>query len=104
MVFLPGMCAIVKLNCITWSQALHNGGGLIFVWKNLVTVYLFVRMITGCGAPQNISSNSLNAEKIARLSFAGMDIFSCEGVKVLVMLLEQMLSLKRYISVQDRLL
>ena len=25
------MCAVVKLNCITESQAFHNGGGIIFV-------------------------------------------------------------------------
>ena len=32
----PGMCAIVKLFCSTKSQAFHRGGGIIFVWKNLV--------------------------------------------------------------------
>ena len=33
----PGMCAMVKLNCNTKSQAFHKGGRIIFVWKNLVT-------------------------------------------------------------------
>ena len=33
----PGMCAIVKLNCSTKSHAFHRGGGIIFVWKNLVS-------------------------------------------------------------------
>ena len=58
---LPGMCAMVKLNCNTKSQAFHNGGGIIFVRKNLVTDLLSVMMITGLVAPQNICPNSLKA-------------------------------------------
>ena len=57
----PGMCAIVKLNCSTKSHAFHRGGGIIFVWKNLVTDLLSVMMITGLVAPQNICPISLEA-------------------------------------------
>ena len=42
----PGMCAIGKSNCNTKSQAIHKGGGIIFVWKNLVTDLLLVMIIT----------------------------------------------------------
>ena len=55
------MCAIVKLNCSTKLQAFHKGGGIIFVWKSLVTDLLSVMIITGLVAPQNIYPNSLNA-------------------------------------------
>ena len=57
----PGMCAIVKLNCSTKSHAFHRGGGIIFVWKNLVTDLLSVMIITGLVAPQNICPNSSRA-------------------------------------------
>ena len=57
----PGMCAIVKINCNTKSQAFYDGGGIIFVWKNLVTDLLSVMMMTGLVAPQNICPNSLKA-------------------------------------------
>ena len=50
----PEMCAIVKLNCSTKSQATHNGGGIIFVWKNLVTDLLSVMIIAGLVAPSMI--------------------------------------------------
>ena len=66
----PGMCAMVKLNCNTKSQAFHNGGGIIFVWKNLVTDLLSVMIITGLVAPQNICPNSLKAIQMAKNSFA----------------------------------
>ena len=33
----PGMCAMVKLNCKAKSQVFYKGGGINFVWKNLVT-------------------------------------------------------------------
>ena len=59
--FFPGMCAIVKLNCSKKSQAFHRGGGIIFVWKNLVTDLLSVMIITDLVAPQNICPNSLKA-------------------------------------------
>ena len=57
----PGMCAIVKLNCSTKSQAFHRGGGIIFVWKNLATDLLSVMIITDLVAPQNKCPNSLKA-------------------------------------------
>ena len=57
----PGMCAIVKLNCSTKSHAFHKGGGIIFVWKNLVTDLLSVMIITGLVAPQSKCPNSLKA-------------------------------------------
>ena len=57
----PGMCAIVKLNCSTNSQAFHKGGGIIFVWKNLVTDLLSVMIITVLVAPQIICPISLKA-------------------------------------------
>ena len=57
----PGMCAIVKLNCSTKSQAFHRGGGIIFVWKSLVTNLLSVMIFTGLVAPQKICPNSLKA-------------------------------------------
>ena len=57
----PGMCAIVKLNCSTKSHAIHRGGGIIFVRKNLVTDLLSVMIVTGLVAPQNICPNSLKA-------------------------------------------
>ena len=56
-----GMCAIVKLNCSTNSQAFHKSGGIIFLWKNLVTDMLSVMIITGLVAPQIICVNSLKA-------------------------------------------
>ena len=57
----PGMCAIVKLNCSTKSHEFQRGGGITFVWKNLVTDVLSVMIITGLVAPQNICPNSLKA-------------------------------------------
>ena len=57
----PGMCAIVKLNCSTKSQVIHRGGGINFVWKNLVTDLLSIMIITGLVAPQNICPKSLKA-------------------------------------------
>ena len=48
----PRMCAIVKLKCRTESQAFHKGGGIIFVWKNLVTDLLSVMIMTGLGNPK----------------------------------------------------
>ena len=57
----PGMCAIVKLFCSTKSHALQRGGGIIFVWKNLVTDLLSVMIITGLVAPQNTCQHSLKA-------------------------------------------
>ena len=58
---LPGMCAMVKFNWRTKSQAFHKCGGIIFVWKNLVTDLLSVMIITGLVAPQNIFPNCLKA-------------------------------------------
>ena len=57
----PGMCAIVKLNCITKSQAFHKGGGIVFVWKNLLTNLLSVMISTGLVAPQSFCPNPLKA-------------------------------------------
>ena len=57
----PGLCAIAKLNCSTKSQEFHRGGGINFLWKNLVTDLLSVMIITGFVAPQNICPNSLKA-------------------------------------------
>ena len=57
----PGMCAIVKVNCSTKTQAFHKGGRIIFVWKNLVTDLLSVIIITGVVAPQNKCPKSLKA-------------------------------------------
>ena len=54
MFIFPGMCAIVKINFSTKSQAFHRREGIIFVWKNLVTDLLSVMIITGLVAPQNI--------------------------------------------------
>ena len=64
------MRAIVKLNRNTKSQAFHNGGGIIFVWKNLVNDLLSVMMITGLVAPQKTCPNSLKALYMAKNSFA----------------------------------
>ena len=61
MFIFPGMCAIVKMNCSTKSQAFQKGGGTIFVWKNLVTDLLSVMIIIGLMAPQNIRPNSMKA-------------------------------------------
>ena len=68
--FYPGMCAIVKLNCSTKSQAFHKGGGIILNWKNLVTDLLSVMINTGLMAPQNICPKSLKAMYMAKNSFA----------------------------------
>ena len=59
--FLPGMSAMVKLNCNTKSQAFHNSGRIIFVWKNLLIDLLSVMMVTGLVVPQKICPNSLKA-------------------------------------------
>ena len=47
MFIFPGMCAKVKLNCNTESQAFDKGGGVFFVWKNRLTDLLSVMIITG---------------------------------------------------------
>ena len=67
---LPGMCAIVKLNCRTYSHASHNGGGMILIWQNRVTDLLSVIIFTGVGVPQHLCPNSLNAKYFARNSSA----------------------------------
>ena len=57
----PEMCAIVRLSSSTKSQASLRGGGIIFVWKNLVTDLLSVMIITDLVVPQNICPVSLKA-------------------------------------------
>ena len=48
----PGTCAIVKLICSTKSEAIHTGGGIFFVWNNLVTDLVSIMVVTGLVAPQ----------------------------------------------------
>ena len=78
----PRMCATVILNCSTKSQAVHRGGGIIFVWKNLVTDLLSVMTIAGLVAPQNICPNSSKAMKMAKNSSAKIDILIWDGESV----------------------
>ena len=59
---LPGMCAMVKLNCNTKPQVSYKGGGIIFVRKNLVKDFLSAMIISGLVAPQNICPISLKAK------------------------------------------
>ena len=33
----PVICAILKLNCSTYSHAFHKDAGMVFVWKKRVT-------------------------------------------------------------------
>ena len=53
---------VVKFICKTKSLALHKGGGIFFVRKNLVTELISVMMITGVVAPQTICPKSLKAK------------------------------------------
>ena len=53
---------VVNFNCSTKSLALHKGGGIFFVRKNLVTELISVMMITGVVAPQTICPKSLKAK------------------------------------------
>ena len=39
----PAICAILKLNCSTFSHAFHRDGGMAFVWKNRVTFFCPLR-------------------------------------------------------------
>ena len=54
---IPGVCAITRLNCSTKSHAFHNGVGIIFFWKSLVTDLLSVKIKMGSVAPQKICPN-----------------------------------------------
>ena len=74
---------MVKLNSSTKSHAFYSGGVIIFVRKNYATDFLSVMMLTGCGDPQKVRPNSLNARYIAKNSLAQMDFLTCEGVNVL---------------------
>ena len=62
--------------------AFQSGDGMIFVWKNLVTSLLSVRILFGFGIPQKICPNILKAYYMAKNSFAYIDIFCCKVVKV----------------------
>ena len=58
----PGMCAMLKLNCNTNTQAFHKGGERIFVSKYLVADLLSLVIISGFVVPQVVSPNSLMAK------------------------------------------
>ena len=50
-IIIPGVYGMVKLNLNAKLQAFQKGGGISFVWKNLVTHLLSVMLITGLVAP-----------------------------------------------------
>ena len=54
-----------------------------FSWKTLVTDLMSVILMIGCGVPQNMSPNFLNAKIMARNSLTYMGIFISEVVYVL---------------------
>ena len=57
----PAICAILKLNCSTYSHAFHNVGGMAFVWKNRKTDLLSIKTIVGFDASHRLCANSRNA-------------------------------------------
>ena len=57
----PAMCAILKLNCKTYSQAFQSAGGIAFVWKKHVTDSLSERTIVCFVATQRMCANSAKA-------------------------------------------
>ena len=73
----------MKLNCRTKSQAFHNAGGIVLVWKKRVTDLLSVRTMTGLVDPHKMWLYSMKAKYIARNSSAYIDILICDGENVL---------------------
>ena len=57
----PAKCAILKLNCKTYSHAFQSAGGIAFVWKKRVTDLLSVRTFVGFVAAHRVCANSRNA-------------------------------------------
>ena len=57
----PAMYALLRLNCNTYSHAIHGAGGIAFVRKKRVTDLLSVRTIVGFVASQTRCANSENA-------------------------------------------
>ena len=52
------ICAVLKLNCGTYSHAFHRDGGMAFVWKNRVTDLLCVNTIVGFDVSHSMCANS----------------------------------------------
>ena len=55
------ICAILNLNCNTYSHAFQSDGGIAFVWKKQVTDLLSVKTIVGVVASHKMCANSRNA-------------------------------------------
>ena len=53
----PATCAILKLNCSTYSHAFHKDGGMALACKNRVTDLLSVKKIVGFVASHKMCEN-----------------------------------------------
>ena len=70
----PAMCAILKLNCNTYSYAFQSAGGIGFVWKKRVNDLLSDRTIVGFVASHRMCANSKSAMYFAKNFFEYMDV------------------------------
>ena len=62
----PGMYAVVKVIFNTKSQAYYQGGGITYVWRNWVTDFGSVLIISGLVVRQNLCSKTLKVKNLAK--------------------------------------
>ena len=76
------ICAFTELICNTKSHTFHSGGGIILVWRNLVSDLLSVILLVGFVAPHKLCPNSFSAKQIAKISSPQADFFIWDEVNV----------------------